>query len=133
MLLLALLATTVTSWAQKKSTDIVGTWLSEKGNAKIAVYEQNKQFFGKLVWVADAAKKDIKNPNEALRQQPLLGKIILTNFVFKEEEWVNGNIYDPESGKTYSCIIKLKSDGKLSIRGFIGISLFGKTTIWTKS
>ena len=48
-----------------------------------------------------------------------------------KNKWSNGIIYDPNNGKTYSCKAKLEGD-KLNVRGFIGISLFGRTTVWTR-
>ncbi|MBN1327649.1 MAG: DUF2147 domain-containing protein, partial [Candidatus Cloacimonetes bacterium] len=49
----------------------------------------------------------------------------------KGYKWKGGTIYDPESGKTYSCTMKLSGD-QLEIRGFIGISLLGRTEVWSR-
>ena len=59
-------------------------------------------------------------------------KDILKDFVFKGKAWEDGSVYDPNNGKTYSCNMKLKSTDELEIRGFIGFSLLGRTTVWTK-
>ena len=56
-----------------------------------------------------------------------------TDFEFDDGQWEDGDIYDPKSGKTYSCVIKMQKDGSLHVRGFIGISLLGRTTLWTKA
>jgi len=57
---------------------------------------------------------------------------IVWGFKYKgKNRWVKGKIYDPDNGKTYSCKMKLV-DNELKVRGFIGISLFGRTTVWTK-
>ncbi|MBC7867421.1 MAG: DUF2147 domain-containing protein [Gloeobacteraceae cyanobacterium ES-bin-316] len=59
---------------------------------------------------------------------------MLKNFIFNgKDKWVNGKIYDPSSGKTYSCTMKIEGLNTLEIRGYIGISLFGKTELWTRS
>ena len=47
-------------------------------------------------------------------------------------QWQNGTIYDAESGKTYSCNIKLTNPQTLEVRGFVGVSLFGRTDTWKK-
>jgi uncharacterized protein (DUF2147 family) len=52
--------------------------------------------------------------------------------VEKVGTWENGEIYDPKSGKTYSCVMKLESADKLSIRGYMGISLIGRSEVWTR-
>lgn len=120
------------SWVHaQKADDILGTWVSEKADAKIQVYKQKEKFFGKLSWLKESNLNDNKNPDPTKRSMPLIGLVMLRDFRFNGSYWVDGEIYDPESGKTYSCVLKLK-DGKLDIRGYIGISLFGKSTTWTR-
>jgi uncharacterized protein (DUF2147 family) len=59
--------------------------------------------------------------------------VILNDFVFDgDATWENGTIYDPREGKTYSCKITLKNKDNINIRGFIGLSLFGRTEMWTR-
>ena len=79
-------------------------------------------------------KTDKNNPNKNLRNEKLLGLKILSNLMWnnKEKEWINGSIYNARDGKTYQVFANL-SEKKLKLRGYIGFSLFGKTTIWTKS
>jgi len=67
-----------------------------------------------------------------LRSRPILGLEILKDFVYEDGKWTDGKIYDPKSGKTYSCNMTLKSNGDLNIRGYIGISLIGRTDVWKK-
>jgi uncharacterized protein (DUF2147 family) len=47
-----------------------------------------------------------------------------------DHEYDNGKIYDPKNGKTYSCKITHKGN-TLDLRGFVGISLIGRTSTWT--
>ena len=62
-----------------------------------------------------------------------MGIELLTDFVFDgKDEWTDGEIYDPKSGKTYSSYMAFESKDKLKIRGYIGFSLIGKTTYWTR-
>jgi uncharacterized protein (DUF2147 family) len=78
-------------------------------------------------------KVDKNNPDESLRQVPLKGYRILKDFTFKEEgEWADGTIYDPENGSTYNCVIKMRDQNTLDIRGFIGIKTFGRTDVWKR-
>jgi uncharacterized protein (DUF2147 family) len=118
---------------------ILGTWMSEKKNGKIEVYRSGNKYYGKLVWgdkmyEADGktSKKDVKNADAGQRSRNLKDLVLLTDMSFDDGEWSGGKIYDPESGKTYSCNMKL--DGlKLNIRGYIGLSLFGRTSVWTRA
>ena len=58
----------------------------------------------------------------------------LKNFTFDgKDEWSGGTIYDPKNGKTYKCYIQFAAANKLKIRGYVGVSLLGRNTFWTKS
>ena len=124
----------------QNSNDIIGIWLNEEKDAKIEIYKSENLFFGKLIWLKEPKhinrkfKTDKNNPNKNLRNEKLLGLKILSNLMWnnKEKEWINGSIYNARDGKTYQVFANL-SEKKLKLRGYIGFSLFGKTTIWTKS
>jgi uncharacterized protein (DUF2147 family) len=125
--------------AQPKADDIVGVWLTAgKEPAKIQVYRSGDKFFGKIVWLKNPDKNgkpkvDSKNPDKNKQGQKILGLVILEHFKFDEDEWEDGKIYDPESGKTYSCNISLNGTNTLKVRGYIGISLLGRTETWTRT
>ena len=124
-----------------KAEDIVGTWLNQEGTAKVQVFKVGSNFYGKIVWLKEPndsitgkPRTDKENPDPKLKTAPLLGLVNLKGFVFDgKDEWKDGTIYDPKNGKTYSCFIKFDGPDKLKIRGYIGISLLGRTTIWTRS
>ena len=71
-------------------------------------------------------RKDAKNPEESLKNRDVLGIELLTGFSYNDNTYTDGKIYDPESGKTYDCKMTL-TDNTLKVRGYIGISLFGRT------
>ncbi len=130
----------VTSFAQVKADDIIGVWLT-RGNepAKIQVYKAGEKYYGKIVWLQNPTdigkpKLDKNNPDKSKQNQAIVGLVILKGFRFDgDDEWEDGDIYDPESGKTYSCFLTLKDKTTLKVRGYIGISLFGRTEVWTKT
>lgn len=104
---------------------IIGVYWSPKKDAKIEIYKKSDTYFGKSIWT-ETKRKDLKNPNPSLRDRELLGTDLFTNFVYKDGTYEDGKIYDPENGKTYDC--KISFNGKsLKVRGYIGISLFGRT------
>lgn len=118
--------------AQVHADEIAGTWQTKAKDANLTIYKEGNYFFGKIVWLKEPGK-DTKNPKSELRTRDIVGTVILTNFVFNgNDKWENGKIYDPSSGKTYSCTMKMKDGNTLEIRGYIGISLFGRTEIWTR-
>jgi uncharacterized protein (DUF2147 family) len=115
---------------------IVGKWLNASGEDQIWIYKKGDKYFGKLGWIKvpdrnGKPKVDEKNPDPALKTRPVLNLELLKDFTFDGENWENGTIYDPKSGKTYSCKMTLK-DNSLKIRGYIGISLFGRTEVLTR-
>ncbi len=123
-------------YAQANPDAVLGIWFNEEKDAKIKVYKEDGKFYGKIVWHKtgeDISSFDEHNPDPELKKRKKLGLVILTDFEFDDGQWEDGDIYDPKTGKTYSCIIKLQKDGGLHVRGYIGISLFGRTTYWTKA
>jgi uncharacterized protein (DUF2147 family) len=76
---------------------------------------------------------DGNNPDKAKQSNPIIGLLMLTGFKFDDDEWTGGDIYDPESGKTYSSYMYLKDKNTLKVRGYLAISLFGRTETWTRT
>lgn len=132
----------MTAFAQThKADDIVGTWLNQEATGKITLYKENGKYFGKLVWLREPNDKvtglprtDKENPDEKLKTRPLIGLVNMKDFSFDgKEEWSGGTIYDPKNGKTYKCYIQFESPTKLKVRGYVGVSMLGRNTYWTKS
>ena len=132
----------VNTFAQNgnNSAAITGTWLVQDGSAKIKIEKSNGKFIGKIVWLNPPNDKngkpllDSKNPDKSLQSRPLLGLCLLYDFVYDGDNlWSGGTIYDADSGKTYSCKITLKDNKTMEVRGYVGISLFGRTDTWTRS
>jgi uncharacterized protein (DUF2147 family) len=126
--------------AQNKADDITGIWLTGgKEPAKIQIYRSGEKFYGKIIWLKNPIKNgkqkfDTNNPNTEKQKNPVTGLVILTGFKFDgDDEWEGGDIYDPESGKTYSCYLYLKDRSTLKVRGYVGISLLGRTETWTRT
>jgi uncharacterized protein (DUF2147 family) len=122
------------------SIDIIGYWLNEKEDAKIEIYQKENIFEGKIVWMAEPKdengnwKLDSKNPNESMRNRKKMGLKILSDLKWNEDqkEWDNGKIYNSREGDTYSLFAKIEEKNTLNLRGFIGFSIFGKTTVWKR-
>lgn len=127
------------AFGQTDADGILGVWETGNGKARIKVDKVGDKYFGRIVWLREPndetgkAKVDKNNPDEALRQKPLLGYSMLKDFQYKGEKiWEEGTIYDPESGSTYSCTITMTDQNTLDVRGFIGVSLFGRTDVWKR-
>ncbi|KIC89889.1 DUF2147 domain-containing protein [Flavihumibacter sp. ZG627] len=126
--------------SQNKADDIIGIWLTGgKEPAKIQIYKSGEKFYGKIIWLKNSIENgkqrvDANNPDKAKRSNPIIGLLMLTGFKFDgDDEWKGDDIYDPESGKTYSSYMYLKDKNTLKVRGYVGISLFGRTETWTRT
>ena len=145
VLLLFFVALTPSAFAA--SDDILGTWLNQKQDAKIEISNCGNDFCGKIVWLKEpvypagskegtpgAPKIDYKNPDAERQKTPIMGLQIMEGMQFSGDNlWKNGRIYDPDNGKTYSSRITMTSHDQLDLRGFIGVSLLGRTEKWTRA
>ncbi len=125
---------------------VLGVWLNQEKDAKIEIYRCAEQYCGKVVWLKEPVyppgsqdgvpgtpKVDHHNPDHALRSRPIIGLTIVRGMTYAgDNTWKHGTIYDPKSGKTYSAKMTLVSPAELHLRGYIGISLIGRTAIWTR-
>lgn len=108
-----------------------------KPRGLVRITEVNGEFQGKL-------QKTFPQPGEdpdpkcdkcsgSRRGQPVIGMTILWGLIKQGEEYQGGEVLDPENGKIYRAKVKLEDGGKtLHVRGFIGISLIGRTQVWVR-
>lgn len=116
-----------------------GTWYNEEKTGKIQFFKQGDKINGKIVWLKEPNENgkprvDKENPDAKLKTRPILGLMNLKNFKATGKGiWEDGEVYDPKNGKTYSCKMTLVSPTQLDVRGFIGISIIGRTSKFTKA
>lgn len=139
---LVLTGTVFTSFTQQ-NTDadrLLGVWEPSNGRARVKVEKIGSKYFGKIVWLKEPIdpetnlpKVDKNNPDPALQTTPLKGYRMLKDFSYGgNNEWTGGTIYDPLNGSTYSCTITMRDANTLDIRGYIGVSAFGRTDVWKR-
>ncbi len=120
--------------------EVAGTWLiTGKDEAKVSIYKSGNKYYGKITWLQNpltngSPKLDKQNPDENRRNDPVIGLVIIKDFVWNadDKEYDKGTIYDPASGNSYSAYMQLQDPNKLKVRGYIGFSLIGRTEIWTR-
>lgn len=118
----------VFSFAQRKSDEIVGNFFTPESDGVMQFYKAGSTYSAKLIWGKDKDRLDVNNPDKSLRNQKVVGMVLATGFVFDgKDTWKSGRIYDPNEGKTYDCKITLDEKGNMKLRGFIGVSLLGRT------
>lgn len=136
LVLAVLMLITGYSWAQTMSP--VGVWTNEEGKARFEIYKCGDKLCGKIITLKEPLrngkpKVDENNPDKKMRNRPLLGMRFMQGFEYEgDNKWDDGTIYDPESGKTYSCYMKMTGKDKMEVKGYIGISLIGRTQNWTR-
>lgn len=135
--ILLLTAISFAGLAQNKDA-IIGKWINSSGEAHVDITKKGEKYYGKIVWLKEpkdekgTVKTDVKNPEKSLQSRPILGLEILKDFVYDDGKWTDGKIYDPKSGKTYSCNMSMKGNDVLNMRGYIGISLIGRSETWKR-
>ncbi|MFV7236662.1 MULTISPECIES: DUF2147 domain-containing protein [Flavobacterium] len=106
----------------------------ETGKAKsiVEIYEESGKIYGKVIEILEEEhkKKVCSNCSGEDRNKPILGMIVIKGLTKDGNVYTKGKILDPKNGKLYKCYITLESKDKLKVRGFIGISLFGRTQYW---
>ena len=131
---------------------IVGNWKPSNGRSVVSIYkgksengEDPEKYYGKIVWLKEPNDENgqprtgINNSDNELKKQPLKGLVILKDLEFEEVDgkvvtWDGGTIYDPNNGSDYSfeAEINKKNQNVMDGRGYIGLSLFGRTDTWTR-
>ncbi len=109
---------------------IVGVWWSPKKDAKIEITEKGGVYTGRII--AGVDRLDAKNADRRLRGRHLVGATLMKDMEADGEKWSGGTFYDPDGGTTYKCKMWLDGPDKLMMRGFIGVSLVGRTETCVK-
>lgn len=147
----AIVALLIGGWAFAEDGDaIVGTWVTAPnevdGNAHVEISKDGGKYIGRIIWLekpvypdddeegmAGKEKLDRENPDPSLQNRPVKGLQIMFDFQYAgKSKWKKGTIYAPDDGKTYKCKLTLSPDGALKVRGYIGISMLGRTEQWTR-
>lgn len=139
IVLAAVFVLSLTGFAQDADA-LVGVWEPGHGKAKVKIDKIDDKFYGKIVWLKEPndpdtgePKLDKNNPDKSMRDVPLRGYRILKDFEYQGDGvWEEGTIYDPEKGETYDCVITMKDENTLDIRGYIGVKTFGRSDTWRR-
>jgi uncharacterized protein (DUF2147 family) len=113
---------------------ILGEWLTEDKKGHVRVTQQKDgTYIGILTWAAAGAPpKDVNNKDPKLRDRLMLGIVLMWHLRYDDGEYVDGSIYNPENGDTYTMKADLLSRDSLKLRGYVGVPLFGESQIWSR-
>ena len=120
----------------------VGKWRtiddkSKKERSIIVITENNGELQGVVEKLFDQPGDDpahlCKECQGDRKDKPIIGMTILWGLKRQNDGWGGGEILDPKNGKIYRCKMSLSADGNsLRVRGFIGVSLLGRTQTWQR-
>lgn len=120
--------------AEQTADPIEGVWVTSDGEGWVEIQQVGESLVGTIIGgPTDEDRRDDNNPDPALRNRRLTGLKIMDGFEADGPgKWTDGRIYDPDNGKTYRCNLQLENTDRLKVRGYLGVSLFGRTEIWTR-
>jgi uncharacterized protein (DUF2147 family) len=114
-------------FAQNKPDDIVGYYLNEDpfsgAISQVYIYNAgNGTYEGIVIWVNEEDRKKFE------------GLVFLKEMTFNEKknEWQNASMIYPGKNGKFKADMRLEKDGRLRVRGYWGVSMFGKTLYWPK-
>lgn len=122
-------------FAQESANEIIGVWETEAKDGRMEIYKCGDRYCGKMLWGEaivnedGSSKKDTKNPDPNLRSRDLVGSTTLTNLIYEKNIFDEGKIYDPSTGKTWNCYIKIKGNS-MEFTGYLGFKWLGQTLNW---
>jgi uncharacterized protein (DUF2147 family) len=112
------------------------TFDDKTGKAKsiILLYEEKGLLFGRVETLVDPdAVKICDKCSDERKGQPVTGMVVVRRMKKDGEEYTGGDILDPKNGSVYRCKMRLIDQGrKLSVRGYLGLSLFGRSQTWVR-
>ena len=121
------------------SQSIIGKWktiddLNGKEKGVVEIYEHKGKVYGKVIEIFEADKKHLKceKCEGEDHNKPILGMNIIKGLSKNGDVYDGGKIIDPKNGKNYHCKITFDGKDKLIVRGYIGISLFGRSQTWIR-
>lgn len=119
----------------------VGLWRQvddKTGEARslIRIFEDQGKLYGRVERMLDPAdaNRTCRDCPGDMRGQPVLGLVFMRGLVRDGDGWSGGTIVDPASGSTYKCSLRVADPAgrKLEVRGYLGVSLLGRTQTWLR-
>ncbi|MGJ8725495.1 MAG: DUF2147 domain-containing protein [Roseibacillus sp.] len=112
---------------------IEGVWKMSDGKATMKLTIEKGKLVGRITDVKDKSRThDTKNPDSKMRGRKIIGLPIVWGFYRKGDKWEGGRVYDSSDGKTYKGKIWMEGKDKMIMRGFVGVSLLGKSAQWNR-
>jgi uncharacterized protein (DUF2147 family) len=111
--------------------DAFGVWLNPENQSNVEFYRCGDGLCAKVTKVSDGQKTDDKNPDQAKRNRPIVGLVIMEGAKKSGDNMWSGTLYNRADGKSYSGTITVKSKSTLDLSGCVALVVC-RTTTWTR-
>jgi uncharacterized protein (DUF2147 family) len=108
---------------------ILGTWLTESGHGVIEIVRCENAVCGSIVGI-DRTPDEPMPTDVTGRSQ--CGLTIISDVTQAADNAWYGKIVDPRDGAAYHAELWVDSEGRLNLRGYVGIPLLGSTQVWSR-
>jgi uncharacterized protein (DUF2147 family) len=130
-----LAASTSAAAARAAAVGPEGLWNTPEHHGVVEVYDCGPGICARIVTSdnlkRDPTEKDVKNKDPALRDRPVKGLTVISDFKGGPSEWKDGHAYDPDDGGTYHGSMKLVTPDTIRLTGCIVFPLC-RTDTWTR-
>jgi len=115
-----------------------GQWITADGEAVLELSVDSDVVTVRLLAIAatmdggDAAQRstDTRNPDRTQRTRPLAG--LELGRLHQDGETLEGRLYDPESGRTFSVATTTQCDSVMQLRAWVGLRVLGRSLVWVR-
>lgn len=118
----------------------IGLWFDDSGRGAVQIAPCGERLCGHIFWLEKETNasgqplRDKYNPEANMRNRMICGIQVLGNLApLSDGSWGDGWVYDPKVGKSYNVEIKLAQPDTLTVYGYAGVKLFGKSLTWKRA
>ncbi|HSK40270.1 MAG TPA: DUF2147 domain-containing protein [Arenibaculum sp.] len=117
----------------------LGDWLTEDKDAALTITDCDGRLCGRIIWLESATDQagslrlDENNPDPAKQARRICGLVVISGFEPSGPDTWDGQVYNPQDGKTYSGNITVLPNGALEVRAYVGLPIFGRSQTWTRA
>jgi uncharacterized protein (DUF2147 family) len=115
-----------------QASEAFGVWRHPENGSLVRMYKCSGGLCAKVIKVRDPSRKDVHNPDPALRSRAIEGIVIMRGARKTGQSTWKGQLYNTRDGETYSGVITVKSQNKLELEGCVLGGLLCKGVTWTR-
>jgi hypothetical protein len=110
---------------------LIGNWISPEKDLIVQCYKQNNKYYGKIIWFKEYFDNTPDNP-DALPESQWKSTVVMKDFIYQDNEWSNGKIFQLKTCKTYDAFIKIQNENTLQVTGFVFFRFLSETITFSR-